>query len=75
MRIPGVRFKRTRFIQTDTYVIAVAVEMVVPTDDPSEPCYEPDTIQLLQQIQEHAKRGDVAWLNKNGKVYVALDAK
>lgn len=40
MRIPGERIKRTKLIQTDKYVVAVEVEMVVPVDDPTEPCYE-----------------------------------
>ncbi len=43
MRIPGERIKRTRLIQTEKYVIAVEVEMVIPVDDPSEPCYESET--------------------------------
>ena len=34
MRIPGERVKRTRLIQTDRYVVAVNVEMVIPADDP-----------------------------------------
>jgi hypothetical protein len=39
MRIPGQRIKRARLIQTEKYVVAVEVEMVIPVDDPSEPCY------------------------------------
>src|SRR5256714_14402210 len=74
MRIPGQRIKRTRLIQTEKYVVAVEVEMVVPVDDPSEPCYEAETVQLLRQIKEHAERGDVAWLTKKGKVYAAVEA-
>ena len=74
MRIPGQRIKRTRLIQTDKFVVAVEVEMVVPADDPSEPCYESETIQFLRQIKEHAEREDVAWLTKKGKVYAAVDA-
>ena len=46
--------------------------MVIPADDPSEPCYESETIQLLQEIEAHAKREDVAWLTKKGKVYAAV---
>ncbi len=68
MHIPGQRIKRTRLIQTDK------VEMVVPADDPSEPCYESETIQLLREIKEHAEREDVAWLTPKGKVYAAVDA-
>lgn len=74
MRVPGERIKRTRFIQTEKYVVAVEVEMVIPSDDPSEPCYESETVQLLKAIKEHAERGDVAWLNQRGKVYAAVEA-
>ena len=74
MRIPGQRIRRTRLIQTEKYVVAVEVEMVVPVDDPSEPCYESETVQLLREIKEHAERGDVAWLKMKGKVYAAVGA-
>ena len=72
MRVPGLRVKKTRYVQTDLYVVAVEAEMVIPTDDPSEPCYEPDTVQLLRQVQDHAVQGDLEWLARHGKVYVAL---
>lgn len=74
MRVPGERIKRTRYIQTEKYVVAVEVEMVIPSDDPSEPCYESETVQLLKAIKEHAERGDVAWLSQRGKVYAAVEA-
>ena len=74
MRIPGQRIKRTRLIQAEKYVVAVEVEMVIPVDDPSEPCYESEAIQLLREIEEHADQGDVAWLTKKGKVYAAVEA-
>ena len=74
MRIPGQRIKRTRLIQAEKYVVAVEVEMVIPVDDPSEPCYEAETVQLLREIKELAERGDVAWLTKHGKVYAAVEA-
>jgi len=74
MRIAGERIKRTRLIQTDKYVVAVPVEMVIPVDDPSEPCYESETVQLLREVKEHAERGDLAWLIQQGKVYAAVEA-
>lgn len=74
MRIPGERVRRTRLIQTDKYVAAVEVEMVFPVDDPSEPCYEAETVQLLREIKEHAENEDVAWLISKGKVYAAVGA-
>ncbi len=74
MHVSGQRIKRTRLIQTEKYVVAVEVEMVIPVDDPSEPCYESETVQLLKAVKEHAERGDVAWLTQKGKVYAAVEA-
>jgi hypothetical protein len=74
MRIPGQRIKRTRLIQSEKYVVAVEVEMVIPADDPAEPCYEAETIQFLREIKVRAERGDTAWLQQHGKVYAALEA-
>ncbi len=73
MRIPGERIKRTRLIHTDKYVVAVEVEMVVPLDEPSEPCYESETIEFLRDVREYAERGDVVWLTKHGRVYAAME--
>ena len=74
MQIPGERIKTTRWIHSDRYVVAVEVEMVIPPDDPSEPCYESETIQWLKDIQNRAQQGDVAWLKRIGKVYEAVNA-
>jgi hypothetical protein len=74
MHVPGTRVKRTRLVQSDRFVVAVDVEMVIPAEDPSEPCYEPETIQLLKQVAEHAERGDLEWLRQHGRVYEAIDA-
>nr|ADY58237.1 hypothetical protein Plabr_0610 [Rubinisphaera brasiliensis DSM 5305] len=73
MQIPGERIRRTRLVQTEQFVVAIEVELVVPTDDPTEPCYEPETVQLLKEVRERAERGDVAWLKSKGKVYAAID--
>ncbi len=48
--------------------------MVIPVDDPSEPCYESETIQFLQEVKERAERSDIDWLTARGKVYAAVDA-
>lgn len=74
MRVPGERIKRTRLIQTDIYVVAVEVELVIPPEDPTEPCYEAETVKFLRDVKEHAERGDVSWLKQHGKVYAAVDA-
>ena len=74
MRIAGKRIKRTRLIQSEKFVVALEVEMVVPPDDPSEPCYESETVQLLKEAKERADRGDIAWLKQHGKVYALIGA-
>jgi hypothetical protein len=74
MRISGTRIKRTRLIQTDKYVVAVEIELVIPQDDPSEPCLESETVELLREIKEHAEKQDLQWLKDHGKVYLALEA-
>ena len=53
MRILGQRIKRTRLIQTDKYVVAVEVEMVVPTDDPTPSAAPPDTLPRLPDPRTH----------------------
>jgi hypothetical protein len=54
--------------------VAVEIELVVPEDDPSEPCYESETVRRLKEIDERARRGDIAYLKQVGKVYEAVDA-
>lgn len=61
-------------MQADKYVVAVEVEMVVPVYDPSEPCYEAETVQFLREIKDRAEREDINWLANKGKVYEAVDA-
>ncbi len=66
--------KQTRFVQTDRYVVAVEVELVIPDSDPSDPCFEPETLRFLREVTDHAERGDLEWLRRNGRVYEAVDA-
>lgn len=74
MRMPGTRLKKTRLVQGGRYVVAVEVELVVSNDDPSEPCYEAETVELLREVAEHAARGDLPWLLQRGKVYELVSA-
>lgn len=66
--------QRTRLIQTDQFVVAIDVELVIPQDDPSEPCYESETINLIREVRERAERSDLEWLQQHGKVYRRLEA-
>lgn len=73
-RIPGKRVKRTRYIQTAKLIVAVDAEMVIPPSDPSKPCLEPETVELLREIHQHAEAGDITWLQARGKVYQLIEA-
>ena len=54
-------------------MVAVEVEMVIPPDDPSEPCLEAESVQMLREIAEHAEHGDRQWIQQKGKVYELVD--
>jgi len=73
-QIPGKRVRRTRLVRTAKYVVAVEVEAVYPEDDPAEACFESETVRLLREVEEHAQQGDLAWLQRHGKVYQAVEA-
>jgi len=73
MRIEGKRIKQTRLIQRGRYIVAVEVEAVIPPDDPSEPCYEPETVAFLREVAEHADRDDSDWLIRHGKLYELVE--
>lgn len=55
-------------------MVAVEVEAVIPDADASEPCFEPNVVELLRQVEQHAKVGDIDWLKRHGKVYTSLEA-
>jgi hypothetical protein len=74
VRIAGERIKRTEFVQTERYVVAIEVEMVIPPDDASEPCYAAETVKFLKEVKERAERGELNWLKQHGKVYAAVGA-
>ena len=74
MRIPGKRTTRTRLVQSEKYVVAVEIEVVIPDEDPSEPCLEPEVVEFLKQVKLHADQGDFDWLIQHGKVYEAKEA-
>ena len=74
MRIAGKRIKRIRLVHKGRFVVAVEVEMVIPPDDSSEPCYESETVELLREVETHAERGDMAWLRRVGKIYELVEA-
>lgn len=74
MRIPGKRIKERQLIEGGRYVVAVDVDLVYPDFDPSEPCYESETIELLREVADRAGRADLDWLSKRGTVFELVEA-
>ena len=74
MEFEGERVKEVRWMHAGPCVVRVEVEAVIPKDDPSEPCFEPATVEFLREVHENAEAGDVEWLKKVGDVYVRLSA-
>jgi hypothetical protein len=74
MAIPGKHVTRTRFVHTDRFVVAVDVDAVIPDEDPSEPCFEPPTVEFLRQVELHARHDDREWLMRHGRVYERVTA-
>jgi hypothetical protein len=66
------REKRKRWVQRGAYAVEVEVEVVYPTDEPSQACLEPDTVRLLDEIARKAESGDVEFLRRVGRVYQAV---
>ncbi len=74
MKFEGQRIKQVRWIHAPACVVRLEVEAVIPVDDPSEPCFEPQIVEFLRQVREKAEAGDVDWLRGVGQVYVRVPA-
>jgi hypothetical protein len=72
MKTEGQRVKRFRWIHGVNCVVRVEVDAVIPIDDPSEPCFEAETVRFLKTVREKADAGDVQWLKNIGEVYTRL---
>ena len=66
------REKRKRWVQRGQYAVEVEVEVVYPSDDPSEPCLEPETVRWLAEVADRAERGDLEFLHKVGRVFQSV---
>jgi len=72
--VQGQRMKLTRWIHSGPCVLRVEVDAVIPDADPSEPCLEPDTVRLLDRLQQLADEGRVEELERYGEVYIRRSA-
>ncbi len=62
----------TEWVSGGDLALAVEVEVVYAPDAPHEPSYRPETIRRLEHLQRCAERGDVAELERAGRVYRRL---
>jgi hypothetical protein len=74
MQFQGKRVKQVRWVHGRACVVRLELEAVIPIDDPSEPCFEPQTVEFLRQVHEKAEAGDVDWLRGVGQVYARVPA-
>lgn len=76
--INGERIILSRWIEGGSvhgsFVVRVQVEAIVPDDDPSDPCFEPQALKLLDEAQRLADAGDIDALAKLGDVYIRRSA-
>ena len=52
----------------------VEVDAIIPDEDPSEPCFEPEAVQWMDRLQQLADEGNVVELAKAGQIYVRQPA-
>jgi hypothetical protein len=74
MALQGKRTRIERWIHAAQCVVRVEVDAIIPDADPSEPCLEPQTIRMLDDLQSKADKGLVNELAKVGEVYVRRSA-
>jgi len=68
--LKGKRIKVPQWIHSRKVAVHVMVEAVIPEEDPSEPCFEPKAVKLMDELQRLANEGKVDELAKHGEVYV-----
>lgn len=70
----GKRIKVPQWIHGTQCVVRVEVEAVIPDADPSEPCFEPQAVKWMDDLQRLADAGDAEALSKFGEVFVRRSA-
>lgn len=74
MNVNGKRIMVPKWIHGHSCVLRTEVEAVIPDADPSEPCLEPPTLRLLDELQRLANANLIDELEKHGTVYVRKTA-
>jgi hypothetical protein len=74
LNIQGKRVRIDRWVHAPSCVVRVQVDAVIPVDDPSEPCIEPEAVAFLRDVRRHAEQNDIAWLKSIGDGFVRVPA-
>lgn len=74
MGLTGEHTKVVKWIEGNLCVLRVEVDAIIPADDPSEPCLEPQIVRYLDRLQKLADEGCVGELEKYGDVFVRRTA-
>jgi hypothetical protein len=69
------REKRKRWVRRGRYAVEVEVDVVYPAGDCSEPCLEPSTVRLLDEVARRAEKGDLAYLRSVGEVFRSVPTR
>lgn len=76
--VKGTRINLPQWIEgrssAGRFVVRIEAEAVIPEADPSEPCFEPGTMRMLEEAQRLADSGDTEALAKLGEVYFRRSA-
>ncbi len=75
MKLEGQHVKQTLWFESGDSVVRIIVDAVIPRDDASEPCFEPETVRFLSEVQQRANAGDIEWLKTVGDVYVLAHSR
>jgi hypothetical protein len=67
------RERRKRWVQRGRYAVEVEIDVIYPADDPSEPCLEPATVRLLDEVARRAEAGDLPYLESVGRVFELVE--
>jgi hypothetical protein len=71
--VNGARIKLPQRIEgrsaIGSFAVRIEADAIIPDADPSEPCFEPEAAQLLDEAQRPADASDIDALSKLGEVY------
>ena len=76
--IKGQQVKVPQWIEgrsrAGSFVARIEADAIIPDADPTEPCFDPSTMRMLEEAQKLADAGDTDALARLGAVYFRRSA-